>query len=149
MRLMWSSASTSLRVVPARHLLQTRHIAGSPFRGFRVSSAPTSAPHTVAYGTGLSRTIAGVPARFTVMPRDALSNRRYAPRFSRLTLSSEAAAARARTHLCQFSSSRHKPNPGDSPTVAPCRFGTVRPPKKHGLRQRGEPRPPISRSSRL
>jgi hypothetical protein len=76
MRLMWSSPSTPRRVVPARNLLQVRHIAGSPFQECVIVSAPTSPNSTIAEGSGLVRTVAGVPAKFTIIPRDAQENRR-------------------------------------------------------------------------
>lgn len=68
MQLMWSSFSTAPAVVPASALFYATHISGSPYN---VSIVPGAAayPYTEAFGEGVAKASAGVPASFVIQAK--------------------------------------------------------------------------------
>lgn len=68
MQLMWSSFSTAPAVVPASALFYATPISGSPYN---VSIVPGAAayPYTEAFGEGVAKASAGVPASFVIQAK--------------------------------------------------------------------------------
>ena len=65
---MWSSFSTAPAVIPASALFYATPISGSPYN---VSIVPGAAayPYTEAFGEGVEKASAGVPATFVIQAK--------------------------------------------------------------------------------
>mmetsp|Transcript_23801 Transcript_23801/g.35130 ORF Transcript_23801/g.35130 Transcript_23801/m.35130 type:complete len:1928 (-) Transcript_23801:1096-6879(-) len=72
-RLLWSSASNPLEVIPSHCLFNKEHLIGSPYH-YTVISAEVHAKNSIAFGIGLSNGIAGKEHHFSIRPKDAFGN---------------------------------------------------------------------------
>ncbi len=72
--LLWSSAAIPLALVPSQRLFaSTFHISGSPF-SVAVAPSITCGTTSIAFGSGLTVSTAGVASSFTIQAKDALGN---------------------------------------------------------------------------